>query len=138
MSRFVRPETVRLELSEGDWLLVKRRLTAGESRRAFTRTVKRMEIGSKPELDPEGLGLALIVQYLIDWSFTDDDGVVVPIRDQPPELVEATLLLLDHDSFREIDRVVRDHDVRQGEAMAEEKKTRSGVTASSATSTSVG
>ena len=35
MSRFVRPETERLELTDGDWMLVKRRLTAGEQRRAF-------------------------------------------------------------------------------------------------------
>src|SRR5690349_9037738 len=36
-SRFVKPEVVRLQLSDGDWVEVKRRITAGEMR-AIVRT----------------------------------------------------------------------------------------------------
>jgi hypothetical protein len=124
-SRFVRPETEKLDISGGDWLLVKRRLTAGEQRHAFSRIVKRMSVGEKTELDPEGMGLSKITAYLLDWSLRDDAGVVV-IRDQSTAVVEAALLGLDPDSFREIYEAISAHEDRQLAALEEEKKTRDG------------
>ena len=136
MSRFVRPESEKLDISEGDWLLVKRRLTAGEQRRAFARIVKRLEIGRPTELDPEATGLAKIVAYLLDWSLRDDTGTVVAIRDQPASVVEGALLALDPDSFREIHDAITTHEEAELAALAEEKKRRTGANAFSVTSTS--
>lgn len=136
MSRFVRPETEKLEISEGDWLLVKRRLTAGEQRRAFARIVKRLEIGKPTELDPEAAGLAKMSAYLLDWSLRDDTGALVAIREQPASVVEAALLALDPDSFREIHDAITTHEETELAALAEEKKRRTGATGSLATSTS--
>jgi hypothetical protein len=136
MSRFVRPETAKLEISDGDWLLVKKRLTAGEQRKAFARIVKRLEVGKPTELDPEATGLAKIVAYLLDWSLVDDTGAIVPVRDQPAAVVESALLALDPESFREIHDLITAHEEREAEALAQEKKRRTGAIASSATSTS--
>lgn len=126
MSRFVRPESEQLALSTGEWLLVKRRLTAGEQRHAFARIVKRMNVGERMELDPEATGLAKMVVYLLDWNLRDDEGAIVPIRDQPEAVVEAALLGLDPESFREIHDAIQAHEDRQLAALAEEKKRRAG------------
>jgi hypothetical protein len=123
MSRFVRPESEKLEISGGDWLLVKRRLTAGEQRHAFARVVKRSTIGEKLELDPEAMGLEKIVAYLLDWSLKDDTGAVVPVRDEPTRSVEASLLALDPASFREIFEAISAHEEREAIVIADEKKT---------------
>lgn len=138
MSRFVRPESEKLTISDGDWILVKRRLTAGEERHAFARIVKRITLGvtATPELDPEAIGLAKMVAYLLDWSLTDDAGHQVPIRDQPAGIVEMTLLSLDPASFREIHDAIKAHAARQAEALDQEKKVLAGVSASSPTSRS--
>jgi len=124
MSRFVRPDTDKLELTDGDWLLVKRQLTAGEQRRAFARhvTVKRGE----REINLEVVGLGVLTQYLLDWSLTDDDGRVVLIRDQPASVVEAALNALDPASFMEIESAVSGHMERVRLALDAEKKTRNG------------
>lgn len=124
-SRFVRPETEKLDLSGGDWLLVKRRLTAGEQRHAFARIVKRMS-DDGTELDPEAMGLHKITAYLLDWSLRDTDGELVVIRDQSASVVEAMVLALDPDSFREIYDAVQAHEARQTALLADEKKTRDG------------
>ena len=121
-SRFVRPESEKLEISGGDWLLVKRRLTAGEQRHAFARVVKRMNLGERTELDPEATGLAKIVAYLLDWSLKDDDGAIVPIRDQPTGAVESAILALDPESFRELFDAITAHEDAQAALLEAEKK----------------
>src|SRR5262245_1132435 len=127
MSRFVRPESDKLDLSHGDWVLVKRRLTAGEQRRAFARTVKRMQVGEATQLDPEAIGLSVMVVYLLDWSLTDDSGQVVLIRDQPESAVESALLQLDPDSFREISDAIDAHVQAQQIERENEKKVQDGA-----------
>lgn len=138
MSRFVRPESVRLALAdEGDWILVKRRLTAGEERHAYARIFKPAPLGQPRELDYEQAGLAKMIAYLLDWSFVDDRGTVVPIRDAPAEAVEAAVLGLDPGSFREVHDLIVAHEAREAEALEAEKKTRSMTPDSSRTSMSV-
>src|SRR5262245_14717959 len=134
MSRFVRPETVRLDLTNGDWILVKKRLTTGETRAAFARQFKAAPDGGRPELDLTAIGLAKIVAYLLDWSLTDDAGVVVSIRDQPRSLVEQTVDGLDSQTFNELRAAIDAHEDREVAAMADEKKTRTSATRSLAIS----
>jgi pectin methylesterase-like acyl-CoA thioesterase len=120
MSRFLKPEVVRLNLSHGDWITVKRELTAGEQRRVFARTAKPVNAGEKVEIDLEKAGLCKMVAYLIDWSFTDDAGKPVAIRDMPAEYVMDMLNNLDGESFTEITAAIDAHE----KAVEEEKKTR--------------
>jgi hypothetical protein len=143
MSRFVRPETERLELTDGDWILVKRRLNAGEQRRAYNRIIKIQRIGpdgkaTAPEIDPAAIGLGRMVEYLLDWSLVDDNDRVVLIRDQPAAVVEAALLALDPVSFGEIHDAILAHDTAQAELLAAEKKSRGTGSKLSVISSSVG
>jgi hypothetical protein len=120
MSRFLKPEIVRINLTGGDWITVKRQLTAGEQRRAFARTVKTVKAGAPLELDLEKAGLATLVEYLIDWSFTDEAGKAVVIRDTPADIVMDILNNLDADSYQEITDAINTHE----KSVADEKKTR--------------
>src|SRR5262245_21399021 len=58
-SRFVQPEIVRLSLSNGDFLDVKRELNAGEHRGVFADMVKGgvVKQGEIPELDLRKVGI---------------------------------------------------------------------------------
>ena len=124
MSRFVQPASDKIDLTDGDWLIVKRQLTAGEQRRAFARTIKTLTLGQPGELNPEGIGLAKIVAYLLDWSLTDADGRPVVVRDQPDAILEGALLAMTPESFREIHDAITAHESRQADALEAEKKTR--------------
>jgi hypothetical protein len=121
MSRFLKPEIVRLNLTGNDWITVKRQLTAGEQRRVFARTVKAVKAGQPIEIDLELAGISSLVEYLIDWSFTDEVGKPVVIRDMPREYVIDVLNSLDADSFNEITEAISAHE----KTIADEKKTRS-------------
>jgi hypothetical protein len=128
MSWFVRPEVVRIPLSEGQWITVKKRLNAGESRDTFARMCQQ---GIEPlRVNPIQIGLAQTLAYLIDWSLCDDDGQPVAIANQSIDVVESTLNALEPERFDEIREAVSKHEIEQLAARAEEKKTRSGATGS--------
>ena len=118
MSRFLKPDIVRINLTGGDWITIKKELTAGEQRRVFARTTKQVRAGEPIEIDLEKAGVSNLAEYLIDWSFTDQAGQPVPIRDMPAEYIIATLNSLDAESFNEITKAIDDHE----KALAEEKK----------------
>jgi|SRR5215831_5147967 len=137
--RFVQPTTRRLELSEGDWLLVKTRLTAGERRDAWSRMVITAPDGTR-SINPHMVGLATILAYLVDWNITDPTGRIVPLRplDGQDPMVVATAALdhLDPESYDEILQAVKRHELQMIAEREAEKKTRRGDPMSSATSPS--
>ena len=104
--RMRRPETVRLELTQGDWLIVKKHLTAGETRAVFARMMRE----SGDAIDPVRVGLSRIVGYLLDWSFQDADGKPLVIRDQPENVVVSMLNNIDPDAFTEVLKAIDTHD----------------------------
>lgn len=127
-SRFVKPESLTLPLSEGDFLVVKRRLSMGEIREAQT-----LELMLAPQKDPNDptevpkwitnpktMGWGRIAAHLVDWSFE------FPIRGLPLDRVLATLQSLEDDDANEVRRAVEAHAQRQWELREAEKKTRSG------------
>jgi hypothetical protein len=112
-SRLVTPGTVRLPLSRGDYLIVKQRLNAGETMDLFERAAPEMDVtnpGALAKLSPTRTGLALVTAYLLDWSFADLDGAVMPIRGLSATEKEAALRLIDFDSLIEIMNAVTAHD----------------------------
>lgn len=131
MSRFVTPGHVRLPLSGGEWLDVKRELNAGEQRQVFTDLVKSMRAGESPLVDPAQVGITKLVQFIVGWSFVDDQGIAVPFS-------LGALVGLDIDTFEEIIEVIDAHDEAQEKARDERKKKRIGATASNPTSPSAG
>jgi hypothetical protein len=138
-SRYRKQEEMRLDLSDGDWLLVRKHLTAGDEREALAKVIKAgtFKSGERPELDPKQLGIAQAVVYLLDWSITDADDQPIRIRDQPYDFVAAALGNQTPESLREILDAIQAHDGAMIAERAQEKKDRAGKSASAPTSTSV-
>jgi hypothetical protein len=139
--RVRRPATARLDVSEGDYLIVKQDLNAGEYRelmRASTRVVTDADGTAHLEMDRVVSGLALVQAYLLDWSFADAEGKKILIADQPAAVVRAALDAIASDAYMEVQRAIQAHQAARAEAIAEEKKTRTGAGASARTLTSVG
>jgi hypothetical protein len=143
-SRVRRPEIDTLHISGGDTLTVKKYLTAAEFRillRASTRPVKLDAGGSGDiamELDPTESGVATVLAYLLDWTFTDYNGIPLVIRDQPASVVRAALDAIDADSYMEVQRAIQAHDKTMRAHMAAEKKMMSGANTPAPTLQSVG
>jgi hypothetical protein len=146
-SRVRRPDVDVLPISGGDTLTVKRFLTAGEFRtlmRSATKTVK-IDADTKLngqdwelEIDPTESGVATVLAYLLDWTFTDFDGRPLAIRDQPPAVVRAALDAIDAASYMEVQRAIQAHDQTMRAFIADEKKSLSGSTPPAPTLRSVG
>jgi hypothetical protein len=128
--RFVQPRTVRLPLSDGDWMDVKGELSAGEERDMYA-TLRRQLQGDKATVaDYSLLNRGRLLAYLLAWSLTDADGTPVPVSagalDQMtgPDFVEMAAALDAH-----IDALIT--------ARTTEKNSRDGATASAPISPSV-
>jgi len=135
MSRFVSPETHVIPISQGDTLIVKRRLNAGEQRDAFARMSVFTNEGDR-RVDRMQVGIAMMVAYLLDWSLKDAQGNIVAIRGQSPETVTSALRLLDPDSFDEIKDAIELYDASIRSSREKEKNAQDGGNVSSATSPS--
>lgn len=128
-SRIVTPGTTRLPLSHGDFLIVKQRLNAGETMDLFEHAAPEIDLtapGAVGKLPPAKVGMAIVTAYLLDWSLTDLEGSVIPIRGGSTEDKAAALRLLDFDSLIEIMNAITAHDA----ASRQEKKRRDGASAS--------
>lgn len=135
-SRVVAPGTKRLDLSQGDWLLVKQQLNAGETMDLFERAAPGFDITAGVDLKrlaPTKVGMAIVLAYLLDWSLVDDDGGPIPIRDATPDEKEAALRLLDLESLVEIMDAISTHDA----ANREKKRARAIANASEPSSPSL-
>lgn len=127
--RYRKPDTVRLELTDGDWLLVKKRLTTGEQRTMFARMVKTMRSGEKPDLLPETVGVAQVAIYLVDWSILDADEKPVVVRGKSFDDVMKILQGLDPEDFAEIAEAIDAHEAAMLAEREQEKKVFSGENA---------
>jgi hypothetical protein len=136
-SRVRRPETQVIPISGGDTLTVKKFLTAGEFRELIRASTKPVRIDAAMvasgkdlsfELDPTESPLAIVMAYLLDWTFTDFDGRPVVIRDQSPAVVRAALDAIDADSYMEVQQAIQEHDKTVRAFVALEKKMKSGET----------
>lgn len=128
-SRQVRPETDTLPLSDGDWLLVKKRLNAGEQRKQFSRMYRDTTVGRV--LDPVQMSVALILAYLLDWSLVDDKGNRIPIADKSEDDVIAALDSIDFESYQEIRNAIEAHEEAMQAERDAQKKIQSGERGSS-------
>jgi hypothetical protein len=135
MSRFVRPETRVLKISNGDTLTVKKRLNHGEQQAAFARMYVATLEGSL-KVNPLETGMAMVVAYLVDWTLTDEAGTIVAIRGKSVDEVEAAVNALDPDDFTEIKTAIEAHEQDMLTERLAAKKTSDGEQGLSATSPS--
>jgi hypothetical protein len=131
ISRLVAPGTHRLTLSNGDYLIVKKKLNAGETMDLFTRAAPDLDVTAPvaltlAKMPPTKVGMAIVTAYLLDWNLVDLEGAVIPIRGAADADKEAALRLLDFDSLIEVMNAITAHDA----AMRQEKKHPGGATAS--------
>lgn len=133
-SRFVQPESRKLDLSNGDWLIVRKRLTTGERRDAYRRTY--VENSQGEFVAHSALSATVLVTaYLLDWSLTDAAGQQMAIFGQPWDVVASYVDALDPVDFTEIRDAVEAHQVAMTKEREAQKKTRSGGMTSSPIST---
>jgi hypothetical protein len=117
--RFVSPETVRINLSDGQWIDVKKTLTAGEEKAyrsaGFKRVSQRQDDNANEvDIDWQAMAFARVDTYLVEWSAKKPDG-----KDMP--LTKSAIRNLDAESFKEIDDAI----VAHIDAVEEAKKTMS-------------
>lgn len=123
-SRFVTPDTRRLELTDGDYLIVKRQLTHGEELDAFARqTIVGTE--GTVRINPLRVGDTKVLAYLLDWSLRE-----YAIKGQPVEVVESALRALAPEDYAEIKAAIDAHEEAMRAAREAEKKTGTGGTRS--------
>lgn len=134
--RGVIPDRVRLPLSDGDYVDVKRELNAGEYRQLLYSQFKDSPDGDKLVPDHEKIGIAKLVAYILSWSLVSCvDHQPIPYDPQDPqELRRAVLDDLDTDTYRELIAAVSAHEAKQAEATEAQKKTRTTATPSFVTS----
>jgi len=106
--RYRNPETVKLEISQGDWLLVKKYLTAGEHRRRMTAMLN----PDRNQIEPVNVGMSAVVAFLLDWSIDGLDGKRMVIADKSDVEKVAILDNLPSDVFTEIIAAVEAHEDR--------------------------
>ena len=128
MDRFVRPDDLCvLPISGGDRLTVRRRLSYGERQDAYARMYT-PTVAGEMKVDPFRMPLAMVLAYLVDWTFTRDgekwtiSPLVLSLKER-----EQALRQLDPDSFDEIKRAIDSHEAAQAEAREQEKKRPGGV-----------
>ena len=105
-NRFVVPNVIRKEISDGDWIEIKERLTYGEQKRLETGAMGKMTADATADagivLDFERYNLVRLYTWLVAWSFVDADGKRVKIT-------VDSLAALDQESAQEIDDVLTAH-----------------------------
>lgn len=134
-SRVVVPSSRRIEISNGDWLLVKDRLNHGEQDEAFARRYIAEVGGTRTNLKQVG-GMSTITAYLLDWSLTGLDGKKLVIQDEPIEVMEGHLDRIGPEDFEEILIAIQAHETAMAAERAAQKKILSGSPNGAATSSS--
>ena len=112
-NRFVSNEIVRLELSDDDWIEVKKRLSYAEQQRLATGAFSRMGMADKEielKMDSETFNCQRLLIWIVDCSFVNAKGKQVPVT------LDA-IKQLDPDTAAEIDDALAVHI----EAVAAEK-----------------
>ncbi len=128
--RVVQPEVVRIEISDGDFLDVKKQLNIGEYRRQFAEVYKQSASGGQT-IDLERIGKTKLLAYLVGWSFVDLSGA-------PLSVSESSVDALDTDTYQELVAAIDAHETTEQKARAARKNVQDGERASSVISPSVG
>ena len=132
--RGVKADTVRLPLSDGDWIDVRRELTIGEARRIYSEAYRSTD-GATVTVDAQIASFARSATWITAWSLLGQDGMAIvwPINLSLRKKIEI-LEQLDVDTMVEIEAAIAAHE-RQAETATE--KNANGEAGSAPTSPSV-
>lgn len=137
VDRFVKPQTVRLTISDGDFIDVKLRLNTGEQQDLFARITPHLTPGAPVQLQSRQVMTAKVLAYLVGWSLTDDGRPVPMSPDLSDEVRQSTLNNLDPDTFREIRAAIDAHEAATDKLVEQLRKNPNGAAEWKAPSTSV-
>lgn len=99
-NRFVKPESHRLDLSDGDWVEVKKRLGILDDKRIESALVRSAQsarglVGANVNakdveirLDTSEAYMTKLKTYILDWSFEDERGKRVPVTESAIEALD--------------------------------------------------
>jgi hypothetical protein len=130
MFQIVTPETCRLDLTNGEYVIVKKRLNHGEQTEMF-KNLYIAGVDGSLRADPLRVGMAQILAYLLDWSAT-----ALPIRDKSEKDKEAILNSLPTEDVATIRAAIEGHVSQMQAEREQEKNAQDGESESSATSPS--
>lgn len=101
-------QTVRIPLSEEEWIEVKKELNAGEERKASSLALVPTKVDGKiiDRVDWAVYELYRTHLWLVDWHIHDENGKV-------PSLSLDSLKALDIDTFNEINDLIFKHILEQ-------------------------
>jgi len=121
--RFVQPEVDRLQLSDGDYVDIKRELSAGEQNDLMGDLIEEYAAGEKVKLKPKEVIRARLRAYIVGWSFTDPDGRPVPVS-------PSSIYNLDQPTQTEIVAAIDAHEAAR-KTQEDARKNLTGVSGSS-------
>lgn len=124
MNWFVTPEKVRLPLSDGQWIDIKKQLNTGETQEMY-----RHMRDASGVIDTSKIRLAKVSAYFLDWSLTDRS-----VPDAGP--IEDSLKNMHPLYFGDLFDAVLAHEKSIEAEYDEAKKLKAGETPSSAISAS--
>jgi hypothetical protein len=126
MKWFVAPETVRLDLPEGEWIEVKKELTKGERDKINAMLIKEVRQDGRMTPDFEMMSKAEVLGYLVDWSLKNGDEKI-PVETDADRL--SAINNMTEDGFDYLSKAVKMH-VEKLEAEKPSKKAKRGETKS--------
>lgn len=98
--RFASLDTVKLELSDGDWIEIKRDLTYGDYLDLQDASTQR-DADDKVQLRMGEFWINRILVWAVDWSFEDEHGKVALNRD--------AIRALNAEAASEINKALQDY-----------------------------
>lgn len=135
--RVLVPEVVRLTISDGDYLDVKKTLNAGEYRDLMANMAGTSHFGERAIVDLRKVGIAKVLQYLVGWSLVGIGEKPLPYSLEMPEDARiATLRGLERETFSEILDAVDAHEERVDQEREARKNAQAAGNGSSVISTS--
>jgi hypothetical protein len=105
--RFVRPDTTTLKLPGGDRLIVRKRLSVGDTQDMMARSY--IKAGDALKLEHNAFNMARATAYLLDWVQHDDPDA--SIRGVSIDDLTAILKRLEPESYREIIDAIDAHEL---------------------------
>jgi hypothetical protein len=120
-NRFVEPELVRVPLSDGDFINIKKALTHGEREDMLSAISPHITVGQRRQIDTRHVRTTKVLTYLVSWSLTDHDQPVPYSPDLPEQERIDTIRSLDTYTFDEIHAAIENHEIAADAARAGKK-----------------
>lgn len=103
----VAPETIRIPLTDDDWVEVKAALSYGDAVKARASMVKEIQADGRVTPNFELVEIAQVLAYLVDWSAVDAQGRKIPI--DTPEQKRSALFAIFPEKVTELIAAIGAH-----------------------------